>query len=205
MQQLQRLLESIPVLLASGLLDTSGGNLSVRTDRGVLVTPSQSGESLRWQLGIDDFVLFPGEGDASMARAGRRASRDNRVHRAILNARPDWHCVYHGHPWGLLAFCTAEQPLPVPLGFSEHFGRRGAREIPLVQAIAPGTAELADKAVAVIVEHFAGRTHGAVLLAGHGPVVAGSKVESTLSLAQALENLARAQQWRLAGADSDSG
>jgi ribulose-5-phosphate 4-epimerase/fuculose-1-phosphate aldolase len=204
MQRLQCLLESIPVLLASGLLDTSGGNLSVRTDRGVLVTPSLSGEKLRWQLNIDDFVLFPGEGDASMARAGRRASRDNRVHRAILNARPDWNCVYHGHPWGLLAFCTAERPLPVPIGFSEHFGRRGAREIPVVQAISPGTAELADRTAAVIEEHFTGCTHGAVLLAGHGPVVAGSKVSSMLSLAQALENLARAQQWRLTGADSGS-
>lgn len=205
MQRLQDLLDSIPALRASGLLDNSGGNLSVRTDRGVLVTPSLSGESLRWQLSIDDFVLFPGEGDASMARAGRRASRDNRVHRAIYSARPDWHCAYHGHPWGLLAFCTAEQPLPVPLGFSEHFGRRGAREIPLVQAIAPGTAELADKTAAVIDEHFAGCTHGAVLLAGHGPVVAGSNVDSTLSLAQALENLARAQHWRLVEADSGSG
>jgi len=200
----ERLLELIPELTASGLLDISGGNLSVRTERGVLVTPSLAGEQLRWRLGMDDMVLFPGDGDASMARAGRRPSRDNRVHRAILAARPDWNCVYHAHPWGLLAFCTAGQPLPVPIGFSEHFGRRGGREIPVVPELVPGTAELADKSAHISSEHFAGCTHGAVLLAGHGPVVAGCEVDSTLSLVQALENLARAQQWRL-GASGISG
>jgi ribulose-5-phosphate 4-epimerase/fuculose-1-phosphate aldolase len=196
-QRLNRLLELIPELLASGLVDMSGGNFAIRTGRGICVSPTQAGEKLRWQLSPDDFVLFPGEGDASMARGGRRPSRDNRVHRAVLAACPEWNFLYHGHPWGLLGFALAKQPLPVPAAHAGFFGGRGPRVVPLVPEIPPGTAELAEQAAKVIFEEFKDCQCGAVLLGGHGPLVAGVEVDSTLSLAQVLESLARAQHWRL--------
>jgi len=201
MENLERLLELIPQFLSAGLLDYSGGNFAVRTSQGLCITPTQAAEQLHWQLSAEDFILFPGEGDASMARAGRQPSRDNRLHRAVLHARPDWDISYHGHSWGLLAFALAQQPLPVPAAHSELIKPRRAMEIPVIPEMPTNAPELTDQISEVMGGPFAGLGHGAVLLGGHGVLIAGKEIRSMLSLARTLENLARAQQWRLAAAN----
>lgn len=197
MERLRKALEIIPDLYSRGLLDASGGNLAIRTSKGIFVTPSQAGEMLRWQITLEDFVLFPGEGDASIARGARRPSRESRLHRALLAARPDWNFVYHGHPWGLLAFAIAAKALPVPAAFSHYLAHGKALEVPVVEALPSGSPQLAQTATDLIVSEFKGSTHGAALLAGHGVVVAGAEVESVHTVATGLENVARAQMWRL--------
>jgi len=187
----------IPELVQRGFLDESGGILAARTSRGIYVSPVQAGLNLRWRLTEDDFVLFPGEGDASMAKAGRRPSRENRVPRAVLNARPDWNFVYHGHPPGLLAFALAGHPLPVTEYHSGLIKSGKHVEIPVAPQIPPGLPELASQVTELIAEHFDGCRHGAVLLGGNGPLVAGIELESTFALLVTLESVARAQSWRL--------
>lgn len=200
MERLKRALEIIPDMYDKGLLDASGGNLAIRASRGIYVTPSQAGEMLRWKIALEDFVHFPGEGDASIARAARRPSRESRLHRALLAARPDWNFVYHGHPWGLLAFAIAAKSMPVPAAFSNYLGHGKALEIPVVEALPSGSPQLAHTATELMVREFKGSTHGAALLAGHGVVVVGAEVESVHTVATGLENVARAQIWRLARA-----
>jgi len=192
MQRLHTLLALLPELLQSGLLDPSGGSLAVRTSKGIYVSPFQAGELLRWKLSLDDFVLFPGEGDASMGRAGRHPGREARLHRALLAARPDWNAVWHGHPWGLLSFSLAARRLPVPPAHSRLLKGGKPAEVPV--AGDGGAPLVPETVVEVLCSAFAGSENGAVLLAGHGPLVAGVNVESVFSLAQSLENLARAQQ-----------
>ena len=201
MELVHKVLALLPELVDRGLLDTSGGNLAVRVSNGICITPTQAAEQLRWRIGPEDFILFPGGGEASMARAGRRPSRDSRVHRAVMAAFPDWDFSFHGHCWGLLGFAVAMQPLPVPACHSLLFNSRRDIEIPVVPLVSAGSPELAEQTAEVMREHFDGSPHGAALLAGHGVVVAGKGVESTLSLVQVLENLARAQQWHLVHAD----
>ena len=197
MERLGQLIAQIPEFCARGFLDESGGNLSVRTPRGIYVSPYRAGAELHWRLEEDDFVLFPGEGDASMAKAGRRPSRENRVPRAVLNARPDWNFVYHGHPQGLLSFALAGQPLPVTQHHSDLIRAGKPLTIPVTPAIPPGLPELSEQVTQLVREHFADCEHGAVLLGGNGPLVAGVDVASTFAVLVTLEDLARAQLWRL--------
>ena len=197
MEKVNRLLELLPELYGRGLLDASGGSFAVRGSKGVYVSSLQAGPALRWRLQLDDLVLFPGPGEASMARAGRQPCRDNRSHRALLAARPDWDLSFHCHSWGLLAFALAETDLPV---VAEHYsafkaGRDG--EIHCLPPVGSGQAQLPEVVVAAMGRQFSGQPHGAVLLGGNGPLVCGSAVESTLSTLELLEQLARAQQWRL--------
>ncbi|MCC7478220.1 class II aldolase/adducin family protein [bacterium] len=197
MQQVQRLLEILPDLYQRGLLDASGGSFAVRGSKGVYVSPTQAGPALRWRITLDDLVLFPGPGEASMARAGRQPCRDNRSHRAILAARPDWNLSIHGHSWGLLAFALAGESLPV---VAEHYsafkpGRDG--RIHCLPPVPGGQAQLPEVVVTEMGRQFSGQPHGALLLGGNGPLVCGSEVDSTLSLLELLEQLARAQQWTL--------
>lgn len=197
MERAQRLLALLPELCQSGLLDSSGGSFAVRGSKGVYVSPLQAGPALRWRLSIDDLVLFPGPGEASMARAGRQPCRDNRSHRALLAARADWNLTIHCHSWGLLAFALAGESLPV---VAEHYSAFKAGRDGRIQCLPPlpgGQAQLPEVVVAEMGKQFAGQPHGALLLGGNGPLVCGAELESTLSLLQLLEQLARAQQWRL--------
>ena len=199
MKRLHRLLALMPHLYERGLLDSSGGNLAVRTSHGVYITPSLAAAQLEWHLTEDDFVLFPGEGDASMARAGRRPGRESRLHRIVLNSRPDWNFSLHTHQWGLMGFCLAKQALPVPEPHSIGFGINRDTEVPCLPQMPLGVQELDALLADVASEHWKGCSHGAVLLGGHGPIFAGAEIESTLSLAERIENLARGQLWRLVG------
>lgn len=197
MDRLQRVLEMLPELLAQGLLDISGGNFAVRGTHGIYATPADSGERLRWKITMDDLVLFPGDSDASMSRGGRRPSPENRIHRAVLAARPQWNFSYHFHGWGLIAFCLAQQPLVLPEAHAALVRRHKEVRIPVVHGTAATMPLLVQEVSATITEQFSDCEHGAVLLAGHGPLVAGVEPESTIALAATLENIARAQMWQL--------
>jgi ribulose-5-phosphate 4-epimerase/fuculose-1-phosphate aldolase len=180
------------------LLDASGGNFAVRDTHGVYVTPADCGERLHWKIGADDLVLFPGGSDASMSRGGRRPSAENRIHRVVFSVRPDWNFSLHFHGWGLLAFALAGQALTLPEAHAALIRKGKEAHIPVVQGSTSAMPHLVEAVSAAISEDFHDCEHGALLLAGHGPLVMGSEPETTLSLCVTLENVARAQQWRLA-------
>jgi ribulose-5-phosphate 4-epimerase/fuculose-1-phosphate aldolase len=194
MQRIKRLLELIPQVERAGLIDMSGGSFAIREAAGVYVTPQRVGEQLHWRLAEQDFVLFPGGGEASMARAGRRPCRESRLLRAILAANPQWNAVWHGHPWGLLSYALAAQILPVP---PHHAYAALGGERP---ATVPCAAYARDEEAAVVEalrRAFDKTACGAVLVSGVGPFVAAVELDGAVAFAEALENLARAQQWRL--------
>jgi ribulose-5-phosphate 4-epimerase/fuculose-1-phosphate aldolase len=196
-ERVHRLLALLPELRASGLLDASGGSFAVRASTGLHISPHQAGPQLRWKLAPDDLVLFPGPGEASMARAGRQPCRDNRFHRAVLAARPDWNCSFHCHSWGLLAFALAGKALRVPLEHASLFDIQREFEVPWLAPDQTAFPLGGDQIVAQLGLNFGKQAHGAVLLGDHGPLVAGIELETTLGLAELLEQLARAQRWTL--------
>jgi ribulose-5-phosphate 4-epimerase/fuculose-1-phosphate aldolase len=191
MSRLNELLALLPELLASGLLDAGGGSLAVRDGAGIYVTPTQASRELRWKLKADDFVLFPGGGEASMSRGSRQASRENKLHRAVLSARPDWNCSYLGANGALLAYALAELPLQLPEAYAWPLGRGKSVEIPLQPTRFEG--ELSDNVSELLGRCFAKNNLGAVIIGGYGPLIAGTEVSGVFSLAQTLENVARAR------------
>lgn len=194
MQRVKRLLQLIPLAEQAGLIDMSGGSIAVREAEGVYVTPQRVGEQWHWKLTEQDFVIFPGGGEASMARAGRRPSRESHLLRAILAACPQWNAVWHGHPWGLLGFAIAGQPLPVPPhhAYAAIGGERPAT-VPCLAYVREEEAAIVE----VLRKAFDRTACGAVIVTGVGPFVAAVEPDPAIAFAEALENLARAQQWRL--------
>jgi len=194
MQRVKRLLQLIPLVEQAGLIDMSGGSFAVREAAGVYVTPQRVGEQWHWKLAEQDFVLFPGGGEASMARAGRRPCRESRLLRAILAAFPAWNAVWHGHPWGLLGYAIAGQPLQVPPhhAYAALGGERPAT-VPCVAYTRDEESEVVD----ALKRAFDKTACGAVIVSGIGPFVAATEMEPAVAFGEALENLARAQQWRL--------
>lgn len=199
MELLHRLIEAIPELCDQGFLDASGGSVAVRTSKGIYVSPEFYGQLQRWNLTVEDFVLFPGEGDASMAKAGRRASGDSRIHRALLQEMKGWNFTYHGHPWGLLGFCYAQRPLLVSSDHTEFILSETSLEVPVLKPGKRDRLSRPENTAKLMKEHAGGKNYGAVLIGGSGPYLGGKDIATTIAYGQLLENAARAQHWQLAG------
>ncbi|HES58466.1 MAG TPA: hypothetical protein ENO21_03450 [Firmicutes bacterium] len=197
MDRLNELIRGIPRFTSLDLLDCSGGTLAVRSSEGIYVSSVQAAVELEWLLGVDDFVLFPGEGDASLARAGRRPSFENRLHRTVLQEIDGWNFTYHGHPTGLLAFSYAEQAIPISSTHARRLGLKTAGEIPVAEEQARGPEHHASRVVELLKESFGNSDVGAVLLAGDGPLVAAATLNKLIAATRLLEKIALAQMHRL--------
>jgi len=193
---MKKILELIPQLHASGFLDRSGGSVALRDSRGILVSPENAGELLEWQLLEEDLVLFPGDGDASMARAGRRPSHMNRWLRGMLAIRPEWRCIVQPTSWGGMSFALAGCELPLHSVNPRLFKAQKGSNIPLVLAGQDLDAQLAQ------LQEQVGRVFGrsdfaAVLIESEALIVAGTDTTLMPAALQTVESLARAQQWLL--------
>jgi ribulose-5-phosphate 4-epimerase/fuculose-1-phosphate aldolase len=168
-------------LFNRGLTAGSTGNISVRLDDGsMIMTPTNA------SLG----ELDPGR-LAHLAADGTHLSGDKPTKEAFLHScmyceRPHAGAVVHLHSThavavSILADADPEDVLPPLTAY--YVMRVGS--LPLVPYFAPG-----DEALALAVKAKAGRHH-AVLLANHGPVVAGTTLRDAQYATEELEETAR--------------
>ena len=163
-----------------GLTHGSTGNISVRLEDGWLMTPTGASfgnldPARLSRLGLNGELL---SGDAPTKEAA--------LHRVMYDARPSSGAVVHLHAThsvavSVLEDVNADDVLP-PL--TAYFVMR-IGQLPLVPFFPPGDAQLAE-----VVRGYA-RRHHAVLLANHGPVVAGSSLDSAVDAIEELEATAR--------------
>ena len=90
-----------------GLAPGTTGNVSVRTTRGFLITPSGLPYD---QLRTDDLVAIALDGTV---RPGQRApSTEWQLHRDLLAARPDAHAIVHTHSLFCTTVACLRRPIP---------------------------------------------------------------------------------------------
>lgn len=167
-------------LYARGLTFGSSGNISLRLDDGWLMTPTGS-------------IL----GDLDPARLsrldpdGRHVSGDPPTKEAFLHsgfyaARPLAGAVVHLHSSHSVAVSCLEEVNPddVLPPLTAYYVMRVGR-LPLIPYYSPGDVDLARA-----VGEMASRNH-AVLLANHGPIVAGRSLADAVSAIEELEETAR--------------
>jgi ribulose-5-phosphate 4-epimerase/fuculose-1-phosphate aldolase len=163
-----------------GLTHGSTGNISLRSGDGWLMTPTGSsfGDLDPARLSRLDAAGRHVDGDAPTKEAF--------LHRAMYDEQPRFAAVVHLHSLhsvavSVLADVDADDVLP-PL--TAYYVMRVGR-LPLVPYFAPGDARLAEA-----VRGYAGRHH-ALLLANHGPVVAGTSLAAAADAIEELEATAR--------------
>jgi L-fuculose-phosphate aldolase len=166
-----------------GLTPGMSGNVSVRSPRGLLVTPSGMPYS---ELTPDDIVELDLTG---AARPGQRMpSTEWRLHCDILGTRRDVQAIVHTHSLFCTTISTLRRPIP-----AVHYMvvLAGSDEVPCAEYATFGSAELAVNAVTAL------RGGHACLLANHGMVALGSSLAGALRLAAEVETLA-SQYWHAA-------
>jgi ribulose-5-phosphate 4-epimerase/fuculose-1-phosphate aldolase len=167
-------------LFSRGLTFGSAGNISVRLEDGWLMTPTNV------SLGRLDPARLSKLDAAGNLISGDPPTKESFLHRAMYEERRQAHAVVHLHSThsvavSALADVDSENVLP-PI--TAYYVMRVGR-LPLVPYHPPGDLSLADA-----VRKLAGKHH-AVLLANHGPVVAGSSLDAAANAIEELEETAK--------------
>lgn len=163
-----------------GLTPGSSGNFSAKLDDGFLVTPTNS------CLGRLDPARITKLDLQGKVVAGDKPSKEAFLHLSMYAVRPRAGAVVHLHSTHSVAVSVIDgldpaQPIP-PI--TAYYVMRVGKLV-LLPYYPPG-----DPTLANAVREVAGKHH-AVLLANHGPVVAGSDLETAVYATEELEETAK--------------
>ena len=167
-------------IFTRGLTFGSSGNISVRLPDGMLITPTNS---CLGDLDPDRISKLDPQGNLI---EGDRPSKEAFLHHSMYRARPTEQAIVHLHSTHSVAVSCLEEidPANVLPPITAYYVMR-VGQLPLVPYFAPGNEQLAEA-----VERFAKLSH-CVLLANHGPVVAGSSLEAAVNSTEELEETAK--------------
>ena len=163
-----------------GLTPGSSGNISVRLDDGWLMTPTNS------SLGRLDPATLSKMDDNGSLLSGAKQTKESFLHLSVYGQRPTAGAIVHLHSTHSVAVsCLADvDPMqPIPPITAYYVMKIG--NLVLLPYYAPG-----DMTLANAVKEVAGKHH-AILLANHGPIVAGKDLESAVYATEELEETAR--------------
>jgi 3-dehydro-4-phosphotetronate decarboxylase len=139
-------------LYARGYVHASAGNISVRTDSGYLITPTDA------CLGTLEPMRLAEVNAQGEQLGGDRASKTLALHRAIYAADPDARCIIHTHATHLVALTlSGRNGAPRGQAAVPQGGSSGPAE--------PDPLESADDVVPPITPYF-------VMKVGHVPLIA---------------------------------
>lgn len=176
----QKIVEICKYLHKREMVSSTGGNVSIRENNTVFITPS--GKSLR-ELTPDVIV----ESDlAGNILRDEVPSKEIEMHLAVYKARIDISAVIHAHsPYSISVASMINHPnneiLPaLTPGFVMRVGK-----LNLVPYYMPGTSKLCTNVVKYI------KSCNAVLLQNHGLVAIGKDIEHALNIAEEVEENAK--------------
>lgn len=178
----QDIIDACLKMNALGINQGSAGNISVRVDGGLLITPSGMAYDA---LTPDDMVFM--EADGSVPPGQKNPSSEWRFHLDIANARGDAGAVVHTHAMFATTLACLHRDIPA---FHYMVAVAGGDSIRCARYATFGTQALSDHALEAL------QDRRACLLANHGMIVLGENLASALSLAVEVETLA-AQYWRV--------
>jgi ribulose-5-phosphate 4-epimerase/fuculose-1-phosphate aldolase len=167
-------------LFERGLSAGSSGNISARVADGLLITPTNS---CLGRLDPARLARVSWEGEHL---SGDKPSKEAFLHLAMYQERAQAQAVVHLHSTHSVAVsCLAEVNVEDVLPPITAYYVMRVGKLPLIPYFRPG-----DLSLAGAVRAQAGQ-HQAVLLANHGPVVAGKGLEEAVYAIEELEETAR--------------
>jgi len=167
-------------LFARGLTFGSSGNISARLEDGWLMTPTNV------SLGALDPARLSRLDAQGALLSGNAPTKESVLHRVMYEERPSAMAVVHLHStWSVAVSCLAEVDAANVLPPITAYYVMRVGTLPLIPYFPPGDAGLGDA-----VRPFASQHH-AVLLANHGPVVAGSSLSAAAGAIEELEETAK--------------
>jgi L-fuculose-phosphate aldolase len=161
---------------ALGINQGTSGNISVRWQDGLLITPSGIPYE---RMGRDDIVPMTLEGSCQHRL---QPSSEWRFHCDIMKAHADVGAIVHAHPIYATAFSICRKEIP-----AVHYmiAAAGGPTIRCGGYASYGTAELSGIAIAAL------QGRNACLLANHGMIATGADLDKAMWLAVEVETLCK--------------
>lgn len=176
------LIDTALAMNARGINNGTSGNVSVRVEDGMLVTPSgvpyerlQPASIIRMNFEMGWAPL----GDSPAASL--RPSSEWRFHLDIMKSRPEVNAVVHAHPTAATALSAHSRGIEA---FHYMVGMAGGHDIRCADYATFGTEQLSANALVALEDRTA------CLLAHHGILAVGQDLERALALAVEVEVLA---------------
>ena len=167
-------------LHSRGYVPGSSGNISIRVNDGILVSPTNSCLG-RLDPGRIAKISYSGK-----HLGGDLPSKESILHASMYGQRKTAGAVVHLHSTYAVAvscLCNVNDETPIRPITPYYVMKIG--KLKVLPYFAPGDPDLARAVEAVAAKHHA------ILLANHGPVVAGTSVEAAVYAIEELEEAAR--------------
>ena len=171
-------------MLKQGLTRGSGGNVSVRSDDRVAISPS----GVAYEDVTAESVPIV-DLDGERLEGELKPSNETPMHTILYRERDDIGGIVHTHSPYASTFASLNEPIPA----SHYLIAYAGQEIPVAGYEPPGTEALGELAADAM-----GQDHDAVLLKNHGVMAVGETGEGALEVAQMVEFCARIHHQALA-------
>jgi len=177
------------IMLERNLTDLAGGNISIRVDDKIAMSPSYAGSRKFWQLKPEDVLVLDLQGN--ILEGEGKVSREAPTHLKLLNEfYPQGKAVIHAHARNILVFCAARQAIPPVLEYAYKFG-----EIKLAEYARGGihSERLAGNVYQALSgqEGRMAKQAAAVLVPWHGLFAMGKDLHAVLDAVERIEVNAR--------------
>ena len=173
--QRRQLIDTARGMNASGLNQGASGNLSVRCEGGMLITPSGKDYA---DLSEADIVWMNLEGNY---QGWSKPSSEWHIHAAIYRGNPEAGAVLHAHPVSCSALACIGKGMPA---FHYMVAVAGGRDIRCADYATFGTPELSANVLRAL------QNRKACLMAHHGLACFAKDLPRVLALAIEIEHLA---------------
>jgi L-fuculose-phosphate aldolase len=171
---------------ARKLLDSAGGNLTVRSGDRITMSPRYAGSQKQWQLDASDFLTLDLEGNL-LAGSGA-ISREGAMHLAVYRHLPRAGCVFHAHAQNIMVFASTCRPIPPTSEQTDKYG-----VIPLCEHAPSHTEELGENVVAALLPQAEklDKQGIACLIPRHGIVCVASDLNAAYDTLERIDRGAR--------------
>jgi L-fuculose-phosphate aldolase len=177
------------IMLERNLTDLAGGNISVRVEDKIAMSPSYAGSHKFWRLKPEDVLVLDLQGN--LLEGEGKVSREAPTHLKLLNGfYPQGKAVIHAHACNIMVFCATRQTIPPVLEYTYKFG-----EIKLAEYARGGiySEQLAGNVYQALSgqEGRVAKQAAAVMVPWHGLFAVGKDLYSVLDAVERIEVNAR--------------
>jgi L-fuculose-phosphate aldolase len=182
----ERLVEVAALIYDRFLSNSAGGNISLRQDGRIYVSPRYMGSLYHYRILPEQISVLD---DAHQVLDGpHELSREIRMHLAVYDHLPEVGSVIHAHPRWLMVFAAAGRTMKPVLEFTDKFG-----DVECIPESVAHTQELADHVVELAERRREQlkRVALGILLPRHGVAILGRDLDNAYDTLERLEDNAR--------------
>ena len=176
------------------ITDIAGGNISVKEDDKIYMSPTLAGNQYHWDIDPEDIVVGSMK-DLETLKKHPKFTREGFSHLAIYKAFPFVGAVIHAHPQYINPFVAQSKPIPPLLNSSKRFGILQYHEE--AESYSLDQAEKIVKVLKDQVDRMKTKAAG-VLMPRHGIIVASGDLMTAVDCVERMNNNAYtvlAQKW----------